>query len=61
MTQTFTPELDLTAQTTPEKELPGSPFMAEPPEHLLRNILNFSRSYEVRSSRLVNTVEIVKS
>ena len=61
MTQTFTPEFEFTAPSTPEQELPGSLFAAEPPEHVLRNILQFSKSLEIKSSRLVNAVEIIKT
>jgi hypothetical protein len=61
MTQTFTPVLDFTAHTT-EKE-PAGRFsaMAEPSFNTIQNILNYSKNLEIKKSRFVDAIEVMKS
>jgi hypothetical protein len=61
MTQTFTPGTDFTAKQT-EKE-PDKAFLklAEPSESTIQNILNFSKNLEVKQSKWIDTIELLKS
>jgi hypothetical protein len=66
MTQTFTSNLNETA-TKLEKEnhyqLSDSDSFrnAGPSINVINNILNFSKNLEVKRSRFVNTIEVIKS
>ena len=60
MTQTFTPDLDLTAEKL-EKLQKGLSYNAEPSNTTIQNILNYSRNLEVKQSSLINHVEMIKS
>lgn len=61
MTQTFTLDLDFTAKNI-EKEL-KSQFLeiAEPSEKTIQNILNFSRNLEIKKSRFLPPIEVIRS
>lgn len=63
MTQTFTPALEITANPTKntEEETTSLPEFAEPSPNTIKNILNYSKSLEIKRSELINHVEIVKS
>lgn len=61
MTETFTPGLDLTVKPTAEEQkIPLADF-AEPSENVIKNILNFSKNLEIRPSRLIREIELIKS
>lgn len=61
MTQTFTLRPTLTEKTAKNENKPSS-FGAEgPSESVINNILNFSKNLEIKHSRLVPAIEIVKS
>jgi hypothetical protein len=61
MTQTFTSASDFTAEQ-PQKELKNT-FLAsaEPSENTIQNILNFSKNLEIKQSKLVNFIELIRS
>jgi len=61
MTQTFTPDLDLTAQDTEKELTEGFLSHAGPSNGTIQNILNYSRNLEIRKSQLIPAIEIVKS
>ena len=61
MIQTFTPALDITVADT-EKESKNNFFdLAEPSNLTIQNILNYSKNLEVKQSRLIREVELMKS
>ena len=60
MTQTFTPDLDLTAEKLEKLEKSLS-YNAEPSNTTIQNILNYSRNLEVKQSSLINHIEMIKS
>lgn len=57
----FTPATDLPATKQNEKKEAQLPDLEGPSDHVIANILNFSRSLEICKSRLVGEVEIVKT
>lgn len=61
MTQTFTPDLDLTAQDTEKELTAGFLSHAEPSKGTIQNILNYSRNLEIKKSQLIPAIEIIKS
>jgi len=61
MTQTFTPVLDFTAKTTEDQAGKQFSGVAEPSWQTIQNILNYSKNLEVKSSRLVDAIEVMKS
>lgn len=61
MTQTFTLTPDFTAKNKQSLAKSEFPDFAEPSQHLIQNILNFSRNLEVKPSQYVKHVELVKS
>jgi hypothetical protein len=61
MTETFTQGTDLTVErVTKEEKIPFVPS-AEPSENVIRTILNFSKNLEVKTSRLLPPIEVMKS
>ncbi len=61
MTQTFTPALDFTANDTKKEQKNAFSEFAEPSNNSIQNILNYSKSLEIKHSELIKEVEIVKS
>lgn len=61
MTQTFTQALDFTANDTEKEQKNAFLEFAEPSNYTIQNILNFSRNLEVKQSKLVKTIELLKS
>lgn len=61
MTKTFTQSPDLTVEhTIKEEKIPFIPFTG-PSTTVIQNILNFSRNLEVKTSRFMPPIEILKS
>jgi hypothetical protein len=60
MMQTFTPS-ELIARDQKEGRSCDVPQVAEPSALTLQNILNYSRSLEIRPSRLVKEFQVMKS
>ena len=58
MTKTFTSELTAAPELKDEKV---SSLHAEPSENTIQNILNYSRNLEIRASRFVSDIQIMKS
>ncbi|MBX3164991.1 MAG: hypothetical protein KF900_10970 [Bacteroidetes bacterium] len=61
MTQIFTQTLDFTAKTKQSPQKSGFPDFAAPSQHIIQNILSFSRNLEVKASQYVKHIELVKS
>lgn len=61
MTKTFTLDLDFTANNTKKEQKNTFLEFAEPSERTLQNILNFSKNLEVKQSKLVKSIELLKS
>ncbi|PBQ34243.1 hypothetical protein CNR22_21535 [Sphingobacteriaceae bacterium] len=61
MTRTFTLDLDFTATVNKKEQQNTFLDHAEPSERTLQNILNFSRNLEVKPSKLIHTIELLKS
>ncbi|MES2681683.1 MAG: hypothetical protein V4635_17440 [Bacteroidota bacterium] len=61
MTETFTHGLDLNVKPSPEE--PKIPFagFAEPSKNVIQNILNFSKNLEIKRSKFVSDIELIKS
>lgn len=60
MTQTFTSAFDLTAEKF-EKLKHSLFYNAEPSNNTIQNILNYSKNLEVKTSALIDHIEIIKS
>ena len=61
MTQTFTLDLDFTANDTKKEQKNTFLDVAEPSEKTIQNILNFSKNLEVKQSKLIKSIELLKS
>ena len=61
MIKTSTPSLTERTPETEEAPLKAGPEFAEPSAHIIQNILNFSKSLEIRRSELVQAIEVVRS
>jgi hypothetical protein len=61
MTKTFTLDLDFTANDIKKEQKNTFLNIAEPSERTLQNILNFSKNIEVKHSKLVRSMEWIKS
>lgn len=61
MTQTFTPRTDFTANETKKEQKNTFLELAEPSESTLQNILNFSKNLEVKQSKWIESIELLKS
>ncbi len=61
MTRTFTSNLNETAIKPAKDHGDQLPEFAEPSKNVIDNILNFSKNLEIKKSRLVDTVEVIKS
>jgi hypothetical protein len=61
MTQTFTPDLDLTAKKTEKEPTDNLLEHAEPSLKTIQTILNYSKNLEIKSSALINDIEVIKS
>jgi hypothetical protein len=61
MTKTFTLDLDFTANDIKKEQKNTFLNIAEPSERTLQNILNFSKNLEVKHSKLVRSMEWIKS
>lgn len=61
MIQTFTLDLDFTAKSTEKEQKNTFLEFAEPSKNTLATILNFSRNLEVKQSKLINSIELLKS
>lgn len=61
MTQTFTSNINETA--TKSNKDPKDQFanFAEPSKNVINNILNFSKNLEIKRSKFVDMIELVKS
>jgi hypothetical protein len=61
MTQTFTSNINETA--TKSNKDPKDQFVnfAEPSKNVINNILNFSKNLEIKRSKFVDMIELVKS
>jgi hypothetical protein len=61
MTQTFTSNLNETA-TQSNKDLKDQfAGFAEPSKNVIDNILNFSKNLEIKHSKFVDAIEVMKS
>jgi hypothetical protein len=61
MTQTFTSNLNETA-TRSKKDLKDQfADFAEPSKNVIDNILNFSKNLEIKRSKFIDTIEVIKS
>ena len=58
MTQTFTPNLNETNLKLEKVQFSG---FIEPSKNVLDNILNFSKNLEIKHSKLVDVIEVIKS
>ena len=61
MIQTFTLDLDFTAKNTEKEQKNALLQFAEPSKTTIANILNFSRNLEIKQSKLINSIELLKS
>ena len=61
MTQTFTPDLDLTAKKTEKEPTDNLLENAEPSIKTIQNILNYSKNLEVKRSSHAIDIEFIKS
>ena len=61
MTQTFTPVLDLTAQLSEKESENTFSSLAEPSFNTIQNILNYSKNLEIKKSRMLEAIEVMKS
>lgn len=61
MTKTFTLDLDFNANYTKKEQKNTFLEVAEPSARTLQNILNFSKNLEVKHSKLVRSIEMMKS
>ena len=61
MTQTFTLDLDFTAQETEKDQKRSFLDIADPSETTIQNILNYSKNLEVKQSGFIKNIEIIKS
>jgi hypothetical protein len=61
MMQTFTPGPDLAANETEKEEKSTLLEFAEPSENTLQNILNYSKNLEIKQSKWISSVELLKS
>lgn len=61
MTQTFTQIINLTAETRKEEEKIPSFEDAVPSEMVLQTILNFSKNLEIKHSKLIPAIQMLKS
>jgi hypothetical protein len=61
MVKTFTPALDFIAEQN-EKEAKDTSFgLSEPSQNVIQTILNYSRNLEVKQSKLLRNLELLKS
>lgn len=61
MTQTFTPDLDLTAKKTEKEPTDNLLENAEPSLKTIQTILNYSKNLEIKRSAFINDIEVIKS
>jgi hypothetical protein len=61
MITTSTPPLEITEQKLKETTEEQLPEFALPSENCIQMILNYSKNLDIRKSRLVTEVEILKS
>lgn len=62
MTQTFTQSPDFTAKQLKEEEkIPFFEKNAGPSSFVIQNILNFSKNLEIKHSKLIVAIELIKS
>lgn len=61
MTQTFTQIINLTAKIRKEEKKIPSFEDAVPSETVVQTILNFSKNLEIKHSKLVPAIEMMKS
>ena len=61
MTKTFTQRPDFTGEyTIKEEKIPFIPS-TEPSSRVIQNILNFSKNLEIKTSRFLPPMELIKS
>lgn len=58
---TSTPALDLAGKKTEEEKQSRLPDFDTPSVNTINTILNYSKNLEIKKSRLVNEVELIKS
>lgn len=61
MTQTFTSNINETATKSIKDHKDQFANFAEPSKNVINNILNFSKNLEIKRSKFVDTIELVKS
>lgn len=61
MTQTFTQNSHTTAKTKKEEEKIPSFDAVAPSSKVIQNILNFSKNLEIKHSKLLPAIELLKS
>jgi len=61
MTKTFTSKLNETAIKSETDQADQFPQFAEPSKNVIDNILNFSKNLEIKKSRFVDTIEVIRS
>ena len=61
MTRTFTSNLNETAIKSAKDHGDQLPEFAEPSKNVIDNILNFSKNLEIKRSRFVDSIEMIKS
>lgn len=61
MTKTFTSKLNETAIKSETDRADQFPQFAEPSKNVIDNILNFSKNLEIKRSRFVDTIEVIRS
>lgn len=61
MTQIFTQTPNLSAKTQETQAKDSFPDLAGPSQNTLQNILNFSKNLEVKTSKFLEYVEMMKS
>lgn len=61
MTETFTPKLDLNVKPSlEEQKIPFAGF-AGPSTNVINNILNFSKNLEIKNSKFIEDIQLMKS
>ncbi len=61
MTKTFTKSLDINEINLKKEEKIPFFTVSEPSKNVIQNILNFSKNLEVRHSKLIPPIELIKS
>ena len=61
MTSTFTPNLNETTIKLEKDYQNQFPDFVDPSKNVINNILNFSKNLDVKKSRFVDAIEIMKS